>query len=119
VSEIHIFDVVMLRDGGTTSFKAEQCGWITNVKLDTPFRGEPRKLEINFARVSRGQPEVAILLAKLDDWWNGIDGEMQKKTLELLEHKGASSSLAPEFQHLLDFSRVLTVRDYLRHNYLV
>jgi len=65
VSEIHIFDVVMLRDGGTTSFKAEQCGWITNVKLDTPFRGEPRKLEINFARVSRGQPEVAILLEKL------------------------------------------------------
>jgi hypothetical protein len=118
VAEVHIFDIEMLRDGGTTFFKVEQCGWITNVRLDTPFHGDPRKLEINFARVKRGQPEVAMLIEQIDGWWSNLDAPTQAKALALLAQEGPYKNLTPDLLKIVDLTNVLRVRDYMRQNYL-
>jgi hypothetical protein len=60
---MRIFDITILRDGGTILFSIERDGELTRVTLVTPFLGEPRKLLINSSALACGTREVMRLLS--------------------------------------------------------
>jgi hypothetical protein len=114
---MRIFDISILRDGGTILFSIERNGELTRVALDTILHGEPRKLRINSSVPVPGAPAVKQLLADIDEWWNSIPSAVQTQTVAALSHKGAFYNPQPEMIEPIAFSRVLRVRDYALRYY--
>jgi hypothetical protein len=115
---MRIFDIKIYRDGGSVEFKLESRGTTRHVWLDTPMKGEPRKLKLDSSFVSRGAPQVMELLSDVDQWWRGIPAASQLRAMKALDHKGAFWNPKPDELQAIDMSRVLHVRDYLLSNYV-
>jgi hypothetical protein len=45
---MRVFDITVLRDGGTTMFRIEKDGKATDVRLNTPFAGVASKAPDQF-----------------------------------------------------------------------
>lgn len=115
---VRIFDIKIYRDGGSIEFKLESRGTTRHVWLDTPMKGEHRKLKLDSSFVSRGAPQVLELLSDVEQWWREIPAASQLQAMKALEHKGPFWNPIPEELEAIDMSRVLHIRNYLLSNYV-
>jgi hypothetical protein len=114
---MRIFDIEIYRDGGSIEFLVERDGHTYRVRLETPFRGEPRALRIGPVPVSRGDVLVSQFLADVAEWWATLSESFQKRVQEVMNHKGPFYNPDAETMHAIGLSRVLYVRDYVIENY--
>lgn len=116
-SALRIFDIELYRDGGSTVFKVNRRGQTKEVRLDTPFHGEPRKLWIDSILMGAGEAEVAQLIGDIEEWWKSLPKDLQAHAQEALAHTGPFINPSSKMKRAIDVSHVLLVRDYISKVY--
>lgn len=118
--KVKMMDINIYRDGGSVDFYVNKKGRKAKyVWLDTPFRGEPRQLQIDHQTVLPGDQAISDLLADIDMWFLGLPHNMQTLLLEMHGKKGVYYDPSPELLRVFDFCHVFMVRDYVLETYVV
>lgn len=113
-----ITDIEIYRDGGSIQFVIERDGNKKRVWLETPFRGEPRALLIDSNKVMKGDHQVNLLSADIEEWWGDLDEELRKHVLQEMARKDFSGIPNAMEEAAWELGRVRFVQDYIAKHYI-
>jgi len=89
-----------------------------SIFLETPIKGEPRKLIINGETVGKNSELVTKTVELLDIWWEKIPKEKKKKINAVLTRKGPFYNPTKEINEAIDLSYVVQTKNYVNEKYI-